>query len=108
MLLACHLVGSIEPEWIEAYSIAGSVDKRNKYCYFKSVTDLNLYMQHHGLLQYMKARAVKEYKKEGYTQVTYTSPVPLGNPFLLQYNLFKDGSGVNYAYNSSVGCITQL
>ena len=80
-------------EHIEAISLLESDSYKQIMLRFKSEEDLYDYIEKHGMRPYMNARHYEHIRNTENTLVEWTSPIPIGCPFLLRYVIHPNGSG---------------
>ncbi len=80
-------------ERIAATSLLDTDECKRNTLAFKSEDDLFDFIRAHGLGEYMIERHYESIRNTDNLLVWYTSPIPLGCPFLLQYVLRPNRSG---------------
>ena len=78
---------------VEAATLLDTKSVYMKTCYFKDEGDLWDFCRRNEIDQYMVVRSEEYVKEEEALCITWHCPYPLGNPFLLSYMLYSNGSG---------------
>ena len=93
---------------VEATSLLDNEDAINVICHFVNLESLNNFLDEYNLKKYMVVKKEENNEETGTTTVTWTTPFPYGNPFLLRYEVKPNGSGRLLGFPLVVGKITKL